>query len=299
MVAECLNEYLLSKSLVVINYGTMAVACELAIYLCKAKTKKEVNNSLDTINIAINAINYIKQTKNFSYLTSKLSTILSAPLHFRDLAQEVLELAQVLAATITLLAPVSARCQSLSDSDVLQPLQKMLEDLLKDPLTVLSDMNLNQGLNKVDIYGELSLFNKDSLYYHAINAEHFIESVRHCEYGPIWSLHCHIFGIELAKLLSPTPDRVCPILQNGRLTNCAKQSILNLLDKETSVLHKDELLKGLCCNLTTVQATTSSRTKAKKAYTSIEDLAQAESVVVAAKTEAKADAKHKAKIIRS
>ena len=254
MVKEGLNEYLLSQSLAVINYGTMAVACELAIYLCNAKTQKELKSSFDTINIVINAIKYIKQTKNIDYLFSKLSIILSEPLHFRDLAQEVLELAQVLAATITLLAPVSARCQSLSDAEVLQPLQKMLEDLLTDPLKVLSEMNLNQDLNKVE-----SLFNKDSFYYQALSAEHFIESVRHYEYGPIGSLHCHIFGIEIAKLLSPTPNRVSPVLQDGRLTNCAKQSILNLLDKETSELNKEKLLKGLCCNLTTVQATTSSR----------------------------------------
>ena len=260
MVKEGLNEYLLSKSLAVINYGTMAVACELAIYLCNAKTQKELNSSFDNINIAINAIKYIKQTTNIDYLIGKLSIILSEPLHFRDLAQEVLELAQVLAATITLLAPVSARCQSLSDADVLQPLQKMLEDLLTDPLKVLSEMNLNQDLNKVDICGELSLFNKDSCYYQALSAEHFIESVRHYEYGPIGSLHCHIFGIEIAKLLSPTPNRVSPVLRDGRLTNCAKQSIINLLDKETSKLNKEKLLKGLCCNLTTVQATTSSRT---------------------------------------
>ena len=317
MVAEGLNECLLSKSLAVINYGTMAVACELAIYLCNAKTQKELKSYLDTINIAINAIKYIKQTKNISYLTSQLFTILSAPSHVRDLAQEVLELAQVLAATITLLAPVSARCQSLSDADVLQPLQKMLKHLLKNPLTVLSDMNLNQDLNKVDIYGELSLFNKESLYYPALSAEHFIESVRLYEYGPIGSLHCHIFGIELAKLLSPTPDRVSPLLRNGRLTNCAKQPILNFLDKNTSVLNKDELLKGLCGNLTTVQATASSKAyafdslisqvlsslavsktsnlKLKKAATSSEDLAQAETAVVAAKAESKADAKPKAK----
>ena len=262
MVKEGLNEYLLSQSLAVINYGTMAVACELAIYLCNAKTQKELKSSFDTINMAINAIKYIKQTKNIAYLISKLSIILSEPLHFRDLAQEVLELAQVLAATITLLAPVSARCQSLSDADVLQPLQKMLEDLLTDPLKVLSEMNLNQDLNKVDIFGELSLFNKDSCYYQALSAEHFIESVRHYEYGPIGSLHCHIFGIEIAKLLSPTPNRVSPVLRDGRLTNCAKQSILNLLDKETSELNKEKLLKGLCCNLTTVPATTSSRTYA-------------------------------------
>ena len=254
MVKEGLNEYLLSKSLAVINYGTMAVACELAIYLCNAKTQKELKSSFDTINIAINAIRYIKQTKNIDYLIHKFSIILSEPLHFRELAQEVLELAQVLAATITLLAPVSARCQSLSDADVLQPLQKMLEDLLTDPLKVLSEMNLNQDLNKVE-----SLFNKDSCYYQALSAEHFIESVRHYEYGPIGSLHCHIFGTEIAKLLSPTPNRVGPVLQDGRLTNCAKQSILNLLDKETSKLYGEKLLKGLCCNLTTVQATTSSR----------------------------------------
>ena len=257
MVKEGLNEYLLSQSLAVINYGTMAVACELAIYLCNAKTQKELKSSFDTINIAINAIKYIKQTKNIDYLISKLSIILSEPLHFRDLAQEVLELAQVLAATITLLAPVSARCQSLSDAEVLQPLQKMLEDLLTDPLKVLSDMNLNQDLNKVE-----SLFNKDSFYYQALSAEHFIESVRYYEYGPIGSLHCHIFGIEIAKLLSPTPNRVSQVLRDGRLTNCAKQSILNLLDKETSELNKEKLLKGLCCNLTTVPATTSSRTYA-------------------------------------
>ncbi|MCK0514494.1 hypothetical protein MXE38_06450 [Anaerobiospirillum sp. NML120448] len=259
MVKEGLNEYLLSQSLAVINYGTMAVACELAIYLCNAKTQKELKSSFDTINIVINAIKYIKQTKNIDYLISNLSIILSEPLHFRDLAQEVLELTQVLAATITLLAPVSARCQSLSDAEVLQPLQKMLEDLLTDPLKVLSDMNLNQDLNKVDICGELSLFNKDSCYYQALSAEHFIESVRHYEYGPIGSLHCHIFGIEIAKLLSPTPNRVSPVLRDGRLTNCAKQSILNLLDKETSKLYGEKLLKGLCCNLTTVQATISSR----------------------------------------
>ena len=257
MVKEGLNEYLLSQSLAVINYGTMAVACELAIYLCNAKTQKELKSSFDTINMAINAIKYIKQTKNIAYLISKLSIILSEPLHFRDLAQEVLELAQVLAATITLLAPVSARCQSLSDAEVLQPLQKMLEDLLTDPLKVLSDMNLNQDLNKVE-----SLFNKDSCYYQALSAEHFIESVRYYEYGPIGSLHCHIFGIEIAKLLSLTPNRVSPVLRDGRLTNCAKQSILNLLDKETSELNKEKLLKGLCCNLTTVPATTSSRTYA-------------------------------------
>ena len=257
MVKEGLNEYLLSQSLAVINYGTMAVACELAIYLCNAKTQKELKSSFDTINIVINAIKYIKQTKSIDYLISKLSIILSEPLHFRDLAQEVLELTQVLAATITLLAPVSARCQSLSDADVLQPLQKMLEDLLTDPLKVLSEMNLNQDLNKVE-----SLFNKDSCYYQALSAEHFIESVRYYEYGPIGSLHCHIFGIEIAKLLSPTPNRVSPVLQDGRLTNCAKQSILNLLDKETSELNKEKLLKGLCCNLTTVPATTSSRTYA-------------------------------------
>ena len=257
MVKEGLNEYLLSQSLAVINYGTMAVACELAIYLCNAKTQKELKSSFDTINMAINAIKYIKQTKNIAYLISKLSIILSEPLHFRDLAQEVLELTQVLAATITLLAPVSARCQSLSDAEVLQPLQKMLEDLLTDPLKVLSDMNLNQDLNKVE-----SLFNKDSFYYQALSAEHFIESVRYYEYGPIGSLHCHIFGIEIAKLLSPTPNRVSPVLRDGRLTNCAKQSILNLLDKETSELNKEKLLKGLCCNLTTVPATTSSRTYA-------------------------------------
>ena len=254
MVKEGLNEYLLSQSLAVINYGTMAVACELAIYLCNAKTQKELKSSFDTINMAINAIKYIKQTKNIAYLISKLSIILSEPLHFRDLAQEVLELTQVLAATITLLAPVSARCQSLSDAEVLQPLQKMLEDLLTDPLKVLSEMNLNQDLNKVE-----SLFNKDSFYYQALSAEHFIESVRYYEYGPIGSLHCHIFGIEIAKLLSPTPNRVSPVLRDGRLTNCAKQSILNLLDKETSKLYGEKLLKGLCCNLTTVQATTSSR----------------------------------------
>ena len=254
MVKEGLNEYLLSKSLAVINYGTMAVACELAIYLCNAKTQKELKSSFDTINIVINAIKYIKQTKSIDYLISKLSIILSEPLHFRDLAQEVLELTQVLAATITLLAPVSARCQSLSDAEVLQPLQKMLEDLLTDPLKVLSEMNLNQDLNKVE-----SLFNKDSCYYQALSAEHFIESVRHYEYGPIGSLHCHIFGVEIAKLLSPTPNRVSPVLRDGRLTNCAKQSILNLLDKETSKLYGEKLLKGLCCNLTTVQATTSSR----------------------------------------
>ena len=257
MVKEGLNEYLLSQSLAVINYGTMAVACELAIYLCNAKTQKELKSSFDTINIVINAIKYIKQTKNIDYLISNLSIILSEPLHFRDLAQEVLELTQVLAATITLLAPVSARCQSLSDAEVLQPLQKMLEDLLTDPLKVLSDMNLNQDLNKVE-----SLFNKDSFYYQALSAEHFIESVRYYEYGPIGSLHCHIFGIEIAKLLSPTPNRVSPVLRDGRLTNCAKQSILNLLDKETSELNKEKLLKGLCCNLTTVPATTSSRTYA-------------------------------------
>ena len=257
MVKEGLNEYLLSQSLAVINYGTMAIACELAIYLCNAKTQKELKSSFDTINIAINAIKYIKQTKNIDYLISKLSIILSEPLHFRDLAQEVLELTQVLAATITLLAPVSARCQSLSDADVLQPLQKMLEDLLTDPLKVLSEMNLNQDLNKVE-----SLFNKDSFYYQALSAEHFIESVRYYEYGPIGSLHCHIFGIEIAKLLSPTPNRVSQVLRDGRLTNCAKQSILNLLDKETSELNKEKLLKGLCCNLTTVPATTSSRTYA-------------------------------------
>ena len=257
MVKEGLNEYLLSQSLAVINYGTMAVACELAIYLCNAKTQKELKSSFDTINMAINAIKYIKQTKNIAYLISKLSIILSEPLHFRDLAQEVLELAQVLAATITLLAPVSARCQSLSDAEVLQPLQKMLEDLLTDPLKVLSDMNLNQDLNKFE-----SLFNKDSCYYQALSAEHFIESVRYYEYGPIGSLHCHIFGIEIAKLLSPTPNRVSQVLRDGRLTNCAKQSILNLLDKETSELNKEKLLKGLCCNLTTVPATTSSRTYA-------------------------------------
>ena len=343
MVKEGLNEYLLSKSLAVINYGTMAVACELAIYLCNAKTQKELKSSFDTINMAINAIKYIKQTKNIDYLIGKLSIILSEPLHFRDLAQEVLELAQVLAATITLLAPVSARCQSLSDAEVLQPLQKMLEDLLTDPLKVLSEMNLNQDLNKVDIFGELSLFNKDSCYYQDLSAEHFIESVRHYEYGPIGSLHCHIFGIEIAKLLSPTPNRVSPVLRDGRLTNCAKQSILNLLDKETSELNKEKLLKGLCCNLTTVPATTSSRTyatdslisqvlsflaesktntfKLNKAHkadetlvyfalaedtvdtvetktkpdTSSEDLAQAENAVIAAETEAKADAKPKAK----
>ena len=254
MVKEGLNEYLLSQSLAVINYGTMAVACELAIYLCNAKTQKELKSSFDTINIAINAIKYIKQTKSIDYLISKLSIILSEPLHFRDLAQEVLELTQVLAATITLLAPVSARCQSLSDAEVLQPLQKMLEDLLTDPLKVLSEMNLNQDLNKVE-----SLFNKDSFYYQALSAEHFIESVRYYEYGPIGSLHCHIFGIEIAKLLSPTPNRVSQVLRDGRLTNCAKQSILNLLDKETSKLYGEKLLKGLCCNLTTVQATTSSR----------------------------------------
>ena len=342
MVKEGLNEYLLSQSLAVINYGTMAVACELAIYLCNAKTQKELKSSFDTINIVINAIKYIKQTKNIDYLISKLSIILSEPLHFRDLAQEVLELAQVLAATITLLAPVSARCQSLSDAEVLQPLQKMLEDLLTDPLKVLSEMNINQDLNKVDIFGELSLFNKDSCYYQALSAEHFIESVRHYEYGPIGSLHCHIFGIEIAKLLSPTPNRVSPVLRDGRLTNCAKQSILNLLDKETSELNKEKLLKGLCCNLTTVPATTSSRTyatdslisqvlsflaesktntfKLNKAHkadetlvyfalaedtvdtvetktkpdTSSEDLAQAENAVIAAETEAKADAKPKA-----
>ena len=343
MVKEGLNEYLLSQSLAVINYGTMAVACELAIYLCNAKTQKELKSSFDTINIAINAIKYIKQTKSIDYLISKLSIILSEPLHFRDLAQEVLELTQVLAATITLLAPVSARCQSLSDAEVLQPLQKMLEDLLTDPLKVLSEMNLNQDLNKVDIFGELSLFNKDSCYYQDLSAEHFIESMRHYEYGPIGSLHCHIFGIEIAKLLSPTPNRVSPVLRDGRLTNCAKQSILNLLDKETSELNKEKLLKGLCCNLTTVPATTSSRTyatdslisqvlsflaesktntfKLNKAHkadetlvyfalaedtvdtvetktkpdTSSEDLAQAENAVIAAETEAKADAKPKAK----
>ena len=55
-------------------------------------------------------------------------------------------------------------------------------------------MNLNQDLNKVE-----SLFNKDSCYYQALSAEHFIKSVHHYEYGPIGSLHCHIFGTEIAN----------------------------------------------------------------------------------------------------
>ncbi len=249
LLTSDLYEYLLAKSIAFINYGTMAVATELTTYICHTKTQKELKQHLDSINLVINAIKYIKQTKNIDSLPSTLSLLMSDPHKFQASVQELLELVCVLDATIKLLAPVSENCLSLNDNQVISPLINLLKDLLTNPSAVLASIDLNQDLD-VAITEECSLFAQDSSYYQAFNGNRFNFICQNYDLKASADTQVQIFGNDLQEILDPS-------FLLGKLinksTNFANKAVLNLIQKETSVLSQEELITGLGCDLTSLE----------------------------------------------